>query len=512
MLDGLKLLCPPAYAARWLHTPELTAGKLLNGKLVDGGFALSVMPQTGEIQERAQRAAYDGLTFTLKPSHKMGYRCTITGSLHRYYNEGLTNDDRYTFAALQATITDLCQRFGLDASAVVVENIEIGVNLLLPFAAARVIDAVVVCHNKPFAHLNKANARLGKVCLFTEYEVKLYDKGKQAQTAAANLLRVEVKVKKMRYLNRYGIQTLADLTRRDRLAPLVALLTDALTGTLFLDTTAPGLDCLTDAERADFYRFRDPLTWSRNAPGLTFWKRQDYRARLTQILIKCNAYPFGPHLINAVRDEWQTLLDSPAPVATNDPLTAGVEALEKAMISPLVWMGESVANPDPERSEKEIHKNLANSWPLATCTTCGKLLTGQRKGSRFCSEKYNGKQAARQCRNRDSNPRRTKRNCIMKAKAQGQFLRITYTAPGGQTYTDILHSSEVGVSRADLDKIVSVSILADCPAADHSGPDCYGHCGCAQAEMLRDEPARALLADLTHQNAPSPQPVVSAGS
>ena len=89
----------------------------------------------------------------------------------------------------------------------------------------------------------------------------------------------------------------------------------------------------------------------------------------------------------------------------------------------------------------------------------------------------------------------------MRAKERNQFLRVTYSDDGA-TYTDTLHSSEVGVSRADLDKIVSVFILPTCPAADQSGPDCYGHCHCANPETFTGPDARALLADLTAENAP----------
>lgn len=220
MLDGLKLLCLNQDPARWLNAPEL----------VGSGFALSVMEPTGEVLPKPRKALYNGLTFTLTPSLATGQRSTLSGSLHRYHNDGQTNANRFAMSGIVAAVADLCERFGIDAQTTTLENLEIGVNLPLLFSPACVIDAAVVCHNKPFSLLNSERPSLGKVCCLTGYEVKLYDKGAQAKDPTANLLRVEVRATKMRFLQRYNVRTLADLTNPGNVRPLVEVLLSAIAG------------------------------------------------------------------------------------------------------------------------------------------------------------------------------------------------------------------------------------------------------------------------------------------
>jgi hypothetical protein len=496
MFDGLKLLCLNQDPARWLNAPEL----------VGVGFSVLSDGQTGEVKE--QKAEFNGLTFSVLPSVSGGSVCLLKGSLHKFWNGKGSNADRFTLADFQAVVLNLQQRFGLDPQKAVVQNLEIGVNLSLPYSPQRAIKSAVTCRHRPFVHTQESDSRLsiGKVAVFDEYKVKLYDKGRQERNAAAKLLRIEVKYNKTRPLRRYEIRTLADLTNPDKVAPLLAVLLDTISAIVFLDTAAD-FDRLSDREHADYRRFRDLHTWE--SEHLNRWQRQDRRQRITLLSKKCNAYPFAQDLLSRVADEWQTVTNGAANVPAAAAESVGSEAHGKATFSPLDCLGEIVADDLPTTAPNRavdtgIDKSLSPAEQC--CISCGKRLISPKSFSRFCSEKYNGKTAARHCRNRDSNPRRTKRNRIMKAQAQDKFLRIVYTDPNGNEYADILHASEVGVSRADLDKIVSVTILADCPnAADGSGPNCCGRCSCANQETLIFGPARDLLTDLTTQNAPAVQ-------
>jgi len=406
-------------------------------------------------------------------------------------------------ADVQAAINDLSERFCIDAEMTALENLEIGLNLPLSFSPARVIVAAIVCHNKAFTAFDASTPNLGKRCKLSEYEVKIYDKSKQTGNLSTNLLRVEVKVKKMRYLDRYNLRTLADLTNPAKVRPLIGVLLSAISGTVFIDPAA-NLAPLTLAERADYYRFQIPSTWSRNPSEVNFWKRQDYRQRINRLLEKCNAFDYVHALREGIADEWETLFITSS-LPENGAKSATGEATEKAMFSPLEYVCETIAITLPEKGEKEKDKYNPKGEPVRICVSCGKPLTNQKAYSFFCSEKYNGAKAARRCRNRDSNQRRAKRNQVMRAKVRNQFLQVTYSVDGA-TYTDILHSTEVGVNRADLDKVVSITILPDCPLATHSGPDCYGHCRCSNPESLTGNKARTLLADLTTQNAPECKP------
>ncbi len=489
------MACGSVDYIRWLLAPELA----------QNGFPLAFMEQTGEILRIKRVATYKGLTFTLIPSGESGYRLEISGSLHRYHNGGTDNSSRFGVADIQAVIMDLVERFGIVPDKTPLENLEIGVNIGLPFSPLRVINAAVVCHNKGFAPINAGRLYLGKRCVLSEYEVKIYDKGKQIGNPGLNLLRVEVKVRKMRQLRDYGIKTLADLSDPAKLRPLVELLLSALANTVFIDPCA-NLDPLTESERTTFYKLRDPLTWSRKNPIMNYWKRQDYQQRLSLILEKCNVFDYQTDLYKRVTDEWQTLSCEAETAPAICGQTDTGEAVEKAMISPLECVGEIIATPLQIATQKDGGCLLPDVPQNRVCLSCEKPLTGQRVGSLFCSEKYNGAKAARHCRNRDSNQRRTKRNQIMRAKERNQFLRITYTV-GGQSYSEILHSSEVAVSRHYLNTVLSVEILAGCPGVDLFGAKCSGSCDNCQSRHIPGSAARALLAELTNENGPgSPGP------
>ena len=486
VFDGVKLRCPTLDPIRWLSAPEL----------VDNGFPLSVVEPTGEIQRKPRTATYNGLTFALTPSSVGGYRLTVAGSIHKYHNGGTTNSNRFSLKDVQMCINNLHSRFGIEPDSTPLEGLEIGVNLSLPFSPARVIRSAIVCHNKPFTLVDANRPQLGKRCVLSEYELKLYDKGKQTGDKRANLLRVEVKVSKMRYLESYGVATLADLTNPAKAARLVEVLTDAIAGTVFIDALAE-VDQLTPAEQVTFYRLRDADAWS--SDKLTRRMRSYYRQQLPHILTKCNAYEYQTALHNWIIQEWNTLISpvGEAPeMARIEPDLHPSEAVENVTFSPLDYVGESVTS----TLKRERIYFLAENSKNRVCLSCGKPLSGQKSNSRFCSEKYNGAKAARHCRNRDSNPRRTKRNQIMKANQRNQFLRITYTA-NGQTYTDSLHSSEVAVSREWLDSVVSVEVLPACRDADTSGPTCYSHCPC-QPEIWNGNDAKQRLDQLTTENHP----------
>jgi hypothetical protein len=62
--------------------------------------------------------------------------------------------------------------------------------------------------------------------------------------------------------------------------------------------------------------------------------------------------------------------------------------------------------------------------PFRYCRSCGKDITNQHKGSLFCSKKYVGERAAKQCRNSNSNPRNNRRRKIEKIVNRGVLFDI----------------------------------------------------------------------------------------
>ena len=458
----------------WEEIPELAeAISLVNNK-------------TGEVV--GTKAEYNKLTFTLSTSPITGaQQHTVTGSIHCYHNKGGDNSNQFSIQDLSVAIDDLAERFGIDPTSALIQTLEIGVNLSLPYSPTKVIRSMVVCSNKPYSRqIDEKEPGQGLVWTFDDHEVKIYDKGNLSGCAPKNLLRVEVKARKKRFLKKYNVWTLDDLRNPTNLIPLVDKLLEVIDRIVFIDPIPPRLDLLIDTERADFYRFRDPYTWIRKgrAPvqqgsSLTTWQRQDCRERLTYLLDKCEALDYKKDLKQRILAEWYILAGQPQPSYAPTAIEAVVEiesctgeAHEVATFTPLGYVGVNVVPTQKEVPITQAANSILESSPDLSaspvvylspdrvCVACGKELTGQLSTSRYCSEKYNGKTAARQCRNRISNRRRSIKNQILKAQRQDQYIRVHHCVNGLQR-TDVLHSSALSLTSTSLDKIISLSILKD---------------------------------------------------
>lgn len=473
MIDGINIICVGLDPSTWYTAPELVG--------VDG-FPLEVMEQTGEVLKRTRRAKYQGLTFSVSPSTVNGVRCYVDGSIHKYHNEGAHNYDGFTLTDIKNTISDLQTRFGIEPNRTKLHGLEIGVNLVLDSHSqvVKVIKSAIVHRKKAYVDLFPRSGVHGKLCARGEYEVKIYDKGCEGDTERP-ILRIEVKVKKMRYLDGYGLETLADLTDSKKVAALIGVLLEALKNTVFIDPYTNS-SLLNQRERLTLETYRQPERWT----NLDHEQRRTKREQVEEILEKCNAFGVCADLEKRVLEEWKRLVnvDSEAekqPMFT--PIFKPKEAVEKPTLSPLECVGESVgftlcderpAKPPPTMVEKRA------------CCSCGLDISHQRKQSRFCSEKYKG-QLAKKCRNQDSNRRKSLKLKIMQAQVRNQYLRITYKKDG-VFYTDTLHSSEIVVSREWLDTVVSVEVIPF-------------YCS-DEKQYLYGKDAKAVLEELTRENAP----------
>jgi hypothetical protein len=93
------------------------------------------------------------------------------------------------------------------------------------------------------------------------------------------------------------------------------------------------------------------------------------------------------------------------------------------------------------------------------CKSCKKDISHQSRISFFCSKNYVGEKLAKRCRNKDSNKRRTKKRIFESAIKNDKFLLITYNDSFNKTYSDILHPTEIELSKNWIDKINEIEII-----------------------------------------------------
>lgn len=251
---------------------------LKNDRLTFGGL---VDTQTGFILSPIRRAQDRGLNFRLIPHQTgQGYRVEVKGSLHKFYNNGIHNADQYTANDLLLTLNRLVADYRFNLFESKINNIEFGVNIELPFAISQVFTNLICYKNQPFA-FDSCSQTPYYACNRQRYTVKIYDKGKQ-KGLGSDLLRFEIRVRKMQYFNGTGVQlrTLADLLNVANYRPLGTLLINTFNNILFDDPTI-NLKALPVKERALYQQCRNPRNWH-TPNNLTPKQAATHRQRLSR--------------------------------------------------------------------------------------------------------------------------------------------------------------------------------------------------------------------------------------
>lgn len=449
MIDGVKCVCGGVTPAMW-------------NKVAPLDFGVNISDATGELLSPVRDAKYNGLIFRTN-----GGCCQLFGSLHSYNNGGGTNANNFTFNELQAVLTDLQTVYGLNLVQTEIQHLEIGVNIPLDYSPDIIIKAAISHKERAFTPLyNRKRQRVGKVCERTDYTVKLYNKGKQDGTGA-NILRFEYVAHRQRVLESCEVRTLADLQSRRKCALLLRLLVAVVSEMVMYDYKYKGAG-MSAAKWAKFQQYSNPNYWE----GLTKFARAKALPRYFEKVAKYGLIDWRKWLFTKTTKQGLVLLgcDLQNGGFSCDSLE-DCKQMFLATFSTLECSLEKVATTNGrgnlEREENPIQETGAiQPYHLATkqrrfCAICGREITHQKGGSRFCSEKYFGKEA-RKCRNKDSNRRLALKRKIKREMKQKKDIAITYEL-NGQLFTDILHPSEIGLTREWLDRVQEVEILETPP-------------------------------------------------
>ena len=217
------------------------------------GFWEKSNRKTKEV-EPFEIAEYKGMKFKLWYTGFL----EISGSLHKFKNEGLYNYDDFSHAMLCEVLHEFETLFGLDLKKCELQNIEFGVNIAPFMATAITLDNLLEHKNKRFDSDKDGKYRQAK---HAQYICKLYDKGFQNKLGR-QLMRWELKFVKMEKLKPMGIYCLHDLFQTSWIEPIGELLLAEWDTILTYDDTIrkEGLDRKT--------RDKKLLQWS----NPTFWR------------------------------------------------------------------------------------------------------------------------------------------------------------------------------------------------------------------------------------------------
>lgn len=157
---------------------------------------------------------------------KVTNRTTILlrGSLQKSYFAGTNHQDFY-FRDLASEILYLCDLLDISPRDFVLQNLEIGVNLIISVPVRKVIDSALMHGTAPLADYQRHgnSILLGRTSVGSQCTKKLYQKI-DPPYPEIQILRFELSFKKMQALGKYPIKTFQDLLSIEKLRSLRGLL------------------------------------------------------------------------------------------------------------------------------------------------------------------------------------------------------------------------------------------------------------------------------------------------
>lgn len=183
-------------------------------------------------------------------------RVWVQGSIHKFWHG--QNHSIFTIKEMQTAFTYLFGKLGTTKAQGKILQIECGINPITEYNPDLLINRLICFKSKPFEGLGNFE-KIGKVCYQNEYDLKIYNKGKQ-YNLKRNILRVEKKVKDSRYLKRFEITTISDLTERkveEMLQDLLGCLDEVL-----IDDKSIDEDKLTTRQKLALSKYRNSSFWS----------------------------------------------------------------------------------------------------------------------------------------------------------------------------------------------------------------------------------------------------------
>jgi acyl-CoA-binding protein len=200
-----------------LRLREYDASKILNNMILD--FPPNVDNKTGVIFDNKRVAQHHFCKVIIYDTGTVYFK----GSLHKMYNslKGVYapnydkkrpykgfNGNNFTYENLCFVIRYLESLFGVNSSCFVLQKIEIGLNLQISVCPKKITSNLLESGGKKFELKYEDN--FAKI-IRQEYELKIYNKGNH-YGMKGNILRVEIKSKRMREFQEAGFKTLKDLT------------------------------------------------------------------------------------------------------------------------------------------------------------------------------------------------------------------------------------------------------------------------------------------------------------
>ena len=343
----------------------------------------------GEIITRI--AEYQNLKF--KITHEK--YIDINGSIHYYFNGGKHNHNNFSIPNVLDTIIELNNTFDINPILTPLHNLEFGVNIITEQRVNSLLNSIISYKGKePRIEPHKGKGKLIRF-EFDHYELKIYNKGAQFKLDE-NVLRFEIKVRKMEYFKQrnINIKLLSDLLNPRIYPKLLKYLLKTFDDLVIYDKSI-NIRYISERDTINIINGRNPKYWIGLKKGNELKVK---RKRFRELVIK-HGNNIQSELRSKIEQKWNELsrTDNETIKKTNDFLLR-LDNKKYPKITDFATTKLSTAITQNNTSNIELKQYPKQRY----CITCGREITGQRKGSIFCSEKVFGKDAKR-CRNERSN-------------------------------------------------------------------------------------------------------------
>ena len=365
--------------------------------------------------------------------HNYSGRIEVRGSLHKYWSESHNGGPFPRWAVAQA-VQNLAAELKFNPVQGVLHSVEFGANVPMLTPAKGLLCRAILHSRKgcpPKVPTSSHNRRgLMREVEAQQYYLKAYDKEAQLDdssndTTGGEALRVELKVCTMQQLKQAGVSTLADLADPAKLEAMGKLLFGHWDSLLF---AAPGELPITlrPADRHLLERAARVGYWE----GLPVPQLRVQVKRYRKVYAQCIVDEALRAATQGLRSTWQQLLTQPEPVAA-------VATLAELPTSQLNHWCKVLSFEEVETTSPPLVTNAGagallpyppaylavdDDRPTTTarrCPTCGRVLTSSSSRAKFCTAGEVGQQAAKKCRNTDSNPRNNAVATLRKIESQG---------------------------------------------------------------------------------------------
>jgi hypothetical protein len=448
MIDGVKI-----------HITNINTKEMLNSPFLS--FVGSFNANTGEVLNSPMIAQHRGFNIRLVNSTiNSSIHCFIDGSIHKFYNKGGENSNDFYYWQLTESLNEIETLFKRHLSEFVIENIEFGVNIKCSTPAKEVIKSIISNGNRRFAEMNVKNIAIGKICTKpgADYELKIYDKGKQAKTKENNLLRIEVKVKKMRFIEDYGIKTLNSLFSREKIGLLGQILANMWAGLVYYDGSIDEKQ-LSNIELLKLKDFQNPLYWE----SINRKKRHKERIYFDNLIYKYCPFSQQKEIEKQILTKWKNLVNRKRKNGGHfHQLLQSVGSGKKGTFSQLECMVKSY----PRHPKKTNLKTpIKSDNKKRFCPICKTEISEQKTNSKYCSIK---------CRNKANNQNRQKNIQLQRNKEATQVkslfsqiaktnypLTIFTTANTGTAFEHTDTKTVKPLKYSELRKITAIEIKTE---------------------------------------------------